>query len=96
MHTPSPRQQKPTRPATAFTRKQQTRLTALIVERVRDNGTIGAVERLAGIQGEAARAALWMPLTQIDKLHGVQAFLDAGMAHCRAIIARDRIQWVAL
>lgn len=86
----------PAHPAKRFHPATKARLTERIVELVRDGGSIGAVERLAGIEGEDARRALWFPLIPIDKAQGTQAYIDAGMAECRRIIAADRIQWVAL
>jgi len=79
-----------------FSPAAKTRLTARIVDLLRDGGSIGAVERLAGIEGEAARRALWMPLIPIDRAQGTQAMFDAGMAECRRIIAEQRTEWVAL
>lgn len=82
--------------ASRFSPAAKERITARIVEILREGGSIGAVERLAGIEGEKARAALWMPLIPIDKQHGTQAMFDAGMAECRRIIAAERTEWVAL
>lgn len=82
--------------AARFSQQAKARITARIVDLLRDGGSVGAVERLAGIEGEAARRALWMPLAHIDREHGTQAMFDAGMAECRRIIAEQRTDWVAL
>jgi hypothetical protein len=79
-----------------FSETTKARITARIVEILRDGGSVGAVERLAGIEGEAARKALWMPLIHIDRAQGTQAMFDAAMAECRRIIAVERTEWVAL
>jgi hypothetical protein len=83
-------------PAGAFSAADKTRITKRTVELLRDGGSVGAVERLAGIEGEKARRDLWMPLIPIDKKHGTQAYFDAGMAECRRIIANECTEWVAL
>lgn len=82
--------------ASRFSSAAKARITARIVEILREGGSIGAVERLAGIEGEQARSAFWMPLTPVDKEKGTQAHIDAGMAECRRIIAAERTEWVAL
>lgn len=82
-------------PTKTFTPAAKARIVAKIVDLEKD-GSIGSVERLAGIVGEAARKALWMPLVPIDKAHGTQAMFDAGIAECRRIIAAERTAWVVL
>lgn len=79
-----------------FTAKQRARLTPIIVERVREDCTIGAVERLAGIpRDNASRLAFWRTFLPIDRAHGIQACIDAAMAECRRRIA-EQTDWVML
>lgn len=78
-----------------MTAKQVERLLPRVISRVREDGTIGAVERLAGVpQDNASRRALWDPFLSLAP-GSTQAYIDAGMAECARRIA-EQSAWVAL
>lgn len=54
-----------------------------VIARAREDGSIGAMERLAGIpQDWKSRSAFWAPYRPLADI-STQAYIDAAMAECR-------------
>jgi hypothetical protein len=60
-----------------------------VIARAREDGSIGAMERLAGIAQDCkSRRAFWAPFRPLADI-STQAYIDAAMAECRKRIKQQ-------